>query len=163
MNSDNRDPVLRAIEELRQALAEGFPGREHDWTERVGNGLAHLEGALRGHIGQAEKTDGIFSGVDLQRPTFVRQVNGLRLGLRELVRDLHTLRDQVRLAGEAFRPAASHTDPDRLPRPIAQASVPRFGELRSRVESFLARVEQQRGKETRLVLESVTTDIGAGD
>ncbi len=164
MLPDKHDPVSGPVCELEQALAKGFPGRERDWAERVSAALGALEGALRQHAGEAGAPDGVFASVDRHRPTFVRQMNGLRLGLTDLVREAHVLRERVRQAGQAFHPkAGSLGNPDRLPRPVAPAAVPHFGELRGELEQFLRRLRRHRDAENRLVLESVTTDIGAGD
>jgi hypothetical protein len=164
MINDKNDPLLGPMRQLEQALAAGFPGREREWTERVAGTLAALEAGLRRHAGQAGAPDGVFAGVDLRRPTFLRQMNDLRLGLGVLVREVRGLRERVQQAGQAFRPSASVVrDLDRLPRPVARAAVPHFGELRGDVERFLRRVRLHREEETRLLLESVNTDIGAGD
>jgi len=163
MRNDRNDPLSAPVCELQQVLAQGFPGRERDWAERVAAGLSVVEAALRQHAGLAEAPDGLFAGVDLQRPTFVRQMNGLRLELNDLLRQVRDLRERVRQARQAFSTSEPHGYPDRLPVPVARTAVPHFGELRAEVEDLLCRVHQHREEETRLVLESVTTDIGAGD
>ncbi|MBI1914749.1 MAG: hypothetical protein HYS12_08435 [Planctomycetes bacterium] len=163
MRDDRIDPLSAPVNDLQQVLTQGFPGRERDWAERVAAGLGAVEAALRQHAGQSETPDGVFAAVDLQRPTFLRQMNGLRLGLTDLLREVRDLSERVRQAGRAFTTAAPRGHLDQLPAPVARAAVPHFGELRAEVEDFLGRLRQHREEETRLVLESVTTDIGAGD
>jgi hypothetical protein len=161
---ETSDPVTTSIRLLERALAEEFPGREREWGENVAGALSALEVALRQHAGLAEKPDGLFAGVDLKRPTFIRQMNGLRLGIADFLAEVRELRGRVCQAAQAFQPPAEPLGhPDRLPAVVAPAAVPHFGELRADVEEFLSRLEQHLEEETRLVLESVTTDIGAGD
>ena len=115
------------------------------------------------HAGLSETPDGVFAAVDQQRPTFLRQMNGLRLGLTDLLGEVGELRERVRQAARAFTTSSLRGSLDQLPAPVARAAVPHFGELRAEVQDFLSRLHQHHNEETRLVLESVTTDIGAGD
>jgi hypothetical protein len=163
MSNDRIDPLSASVHELQQVLAQGYPGRERDWAERVSVALGAVETALRQHAGLSETPDGIFAAVDLRRPTLLRQMNDLRLSLTDLLGEVGALRERVRQAGRAFTTSDPHGVLDSLPAPVARAAVPHFGELRAEVEDFLGRLRQQHQEETRLVLESVTTDIGAGD
>ena len=129
----------------------------------VAAGLDAIEVALGQYAGLSETADGVFAAVDLQRPTFFRQMNDLRLRLIDLLRDVRDLSARVRQGGRAFTSSAPRGHLDQLPAPVARVTVPHFGELRAEVKDFLGRLRQHRAEETRLVLESVTTDIGAGD
>lgn len=164
MARESSDALTSAARLLRQALSEDIPGREREWAAEVDGALAVADAALRQHAGLAETPDALFAGVDLRRPTCVRQVNGLRLGINDLLSEVRKLRERVRRASQAFQPIAEPLGhPDRLPAAVAPLAVPHFGELRQAAEAFLTRLRRHREEETRLVLESVTTDIGAGD
>src|SRR6266571_4259670 len=152
MINDRVDPLWVLVNELQQVLAQGFPGRERDWAERVAAGLDAVEGALGQYAGLSETPDGVFAAVDLQRPTFLRQMNGLRLRLTDLLREVGDLRERVRQAGRAFTSSAPRGHLDHFPAPVARAAVPHFGELRAEVKDFLGRLRQHRAEETRLVL-----------
>lgn len=164
MTREKHDPLATSIGQLERALAEGCPGREREWAEKVAGALGAVEAALRQHAGLAETPDGLFAGVDLKRPTFLRQMNGLRLGITDFLREVRDLRGRVRQAAQAFQPPVEPMGHlDQLPTAVAPTAVPHFGELRTAVAQFLSRLREQRDQETRLVLESVTTDIGTGD
>src|SRR5215471_6382590 len=163
MINDGVDPLWTLVDELQQVLAQGYPGRERDWAERVAAGLNTSEEALSQYAFLSETPDGVFAAVDLQRPTFIRQMNDLRLRLTDLLREVRNLSERVCQAGRAFTSSGPRGYLDQFPGPVARVTVPHFGELRAAVKVFLGRLRQLRAEETRLVLESVTTDIGAGD
>jgi len=163
MSKEKNDPLTIPLTRLERILSEPYPGRERDWAEGVGAALGALEAGLRQHEYLAETPNGLFAGVDLHRPTFVRQMNGLRLDIASFLRELQELRSRLGQAARAFQPPDLSGSMDRLPTPVARAAVPHFGELRRGVGGFLGRLRRHRDEETRLVLESVTTDIGAGD
>jgi len=164
MTTDIADPLSMPVSQLQEALAEEFPGREREWTGKVDRALGDVENGLRQHAGLAETPNGLFAGVDMRRPTYLRRLSGLRLELSDFSREVRDLRERVRQAGQAFRPAHELLDGlDGMPPPAARRGVPHFGELRDEVADFLGRLHQHCEEETRIVLESVTTDIGAGD
>ncbi len=163
MSKEKNDPLTTPLAQLERARAEPYLGRERDWAERVAEALGAAEVALRQHEGLAETPNGLFAGVDLQRPTSLRQMNGLRLEIAGFLRQAQELRGRFHQAARAFQPPELLAHPDRLPAPVARTAVPHFGELRDDVGAFLARLRRHRDEETRLVLESVTVDIGAGD
>ena len=163
MSKDKNDPLTTPLAQLEQVLSEPHSGRERDWADRVADALGAFEAGLRQHECLAGTPNGLFAGVDLGRPTFIRQMNGLRLQIADFLREVRELRGQLRQAAQAFQPPHLLGSMDRLPAPVARAAVPHFGELRRGVGGFLGRLRRHRDEETRLVLESVTTDIGAGD
>jgi hypothetical protein len=163
MSTDSNDPLSAPVRQLEQALAQGSPGREREWAERMVAALGAVEAGLRQHAGLTEAPDGLFAGADLRRPTIIRKVNDLRLQVKDFVREVRDLRERVRQAGQAFQTGSGAVgNPDRLPA-VARKTVPRFGDLRYRVEDFLSRLRRHRDEATWVVMESVTTDIGAGD
>jgi len=163
MSKEKNDPLTTPLVQLERVRAEPYPGRERDWAERLADALGTVEAALRQHECLAEAPNGLFAGVDLQRPTLLRQMNELRLEIAGFMREAQDLRGRLHQAARAFQPPDLHGHPDRLPAPVARTVVPHFGELREAVSRFLARLRRHREEETRLVLESVTVDIGAGD
>jgi len=163
MSKEKNDPLTTPLAQLERVRAEPHPGRERDWAERVADALAAVEVALRQHECLAEAPNGLFAGVDLRRPTFLRQMNDLRLDIAGFMREAQELRGRLLQAARAFQPPDLHGHPDRLPTPVARTAVPHFGELRDAVSRFLTRLRSHRDEETRLVLESMTVDIGAGD
>jgi hypothetical protein len=148
---------------LLQAVAEAIPGRERDWARRVRAALAGIERALQHHAAVAESPDGLFTGVDLTRPTLMRRVTELRREHGHFLKEVHALQNTMEEAAQAFEPYAEFAGaPQALPEPAVE-TVPDFGAVRQRVEQFLAALKHHTDAEADLVFETVSTDIGVGD
>jgi hypothetical protein len=161
--SARQDVLLVPVEQLETALAAHAPGRERDWARRVDAVLGGVVAALRRHVADTDDAGGMFTEVDLTRPTLVRQVSTLRREHTSFLKRAGALRQEVRSAAKAFalRPVADGSGA--LPAPAARGTVPDFGSLRQRLGKFAAALKHHRDQEAGLVLESVTTDIGVGD
>jgi hypothetical protein len=142
---------------LGQALAAEVPGHEREWSEAVGDALARVETALRQHRAAAKAPDGLLAEVDETRPTLARQANQLRSDHDDFLAQVLALREEVQRAAEAFQPA---TDP---PPTTSARGVADFGVIRQQAQQLLAGLQENTEAETKLVLESVNTDVGVGD
>jgi hypothetical protein len=142
---------------LDQAVAADVPGRERAWAEAVVDALTHVEKALRQHRSAAKAPDGLLAEVDETRPTLARQANGLRHDHDALLAQVLALRNEAQQAAEAFQPAGSPSAT------TGAGGVADFGAIRRRAEQFLAGLQEAKAAETKLILESVNTDIGVGD
>jgi hypothetical protein len=151
------DSLVVSLESLRQALAADVPGREREWAEAVGAALVRIEGALRQQQAAAQAPDGSLAEVDETRPTLARQADALRNHYDDLLVQLLGLREEVRRAVVAFTPAAESSVR------TSGAGVADFGTIRQQAEQILTGLQENKETEAKLVLESVTTDIGAGD
>jgi hypothetical protein len=159
-----QEVLTEPISRLERALAADFPGHERDWAEGVGHALADVEQALGLHTALAETPDGLLTKIDLTRPTSVRQVSELRREHTELQEHTRSLQAQVHTAAQAFQPPhASLTRADTLPEPAPVATVPDFGQIRQTITQFLSALQHHQREETKLLLDSVNTDIGVGD
>jgi hypothetical protein len=161
--SIRQDALVAPIEQLESALRAPAPGREHDWAHEVEGILGRVEEALRRHVADTDAAGGMFTEVDLTRPTLVRQVSALRQEHTSFLERTGELRRDVSSAAQAFQPHAPDGGADRLPAPAAPAGVPDFGALRQQLEKFAAALKHHRDEEAGLVIESVATDIGVGD
>jgi hypothetical protein len=161
--SIRQDVLLAPAEQLETALAARAPGRERDWAGQVDAILGGVVEALRRHVADTDAAGGMFTTVDLTRPTLVRQVSTLRREHTALLERAGALRQEVRNAATAFDPLAPAGGAGRLPAPAARGAVPDFGSLRWRLGQFAAALKHHRDEEAGLLLESVTTDIGVGD
>jgi hypothetical protein len=151
------DALGLSLDSLRQALAADVPGREREWAAAVGDALARVEAALRQHRAAAKAPDGVLAEVDQTRPTLARQADELRSDHDDFLTQVLALREEVGHAAEAFQPAASRSG-----QPGA-AGVVDFGATRQRAEQLLAGLQANQEAEAKLVLESINTDLGAGD
>jgi len=156
------DVLLLPRDELALALTAEVVGRELDWAESYSSALATLDDGLRQHIALVESDDGIFAKVELTRPTVLRQINHLRREHIDLLHEVRELQRLVTTATRAFQPRRV-PGPFDLPEAESRACVPDFGALRDRAERLLALLERHEEAEHLIVMESVTTDIGAGD
>jgi hypothetical protein len=160
----SEDPLQAALERLTRFLDANATGREGEWATDASKALGILEQALRQHTADAESPDGMFTEVDLTRPTLVRRVSELRGQHVEFLDETCHLQREVASVAQAFQslalPAATV---DALPKPAASETVPDFGALRERCEKLVAALRHHHEQEITLTLESVNTDIGAGD
>jgi len=156
------DVLLLPRDELTLALTAEVVGRELDWADSMASALAELETALRQHTALAERADGMYSKVELTRPTLFRQVNQLRREHLQMIEEVRALQAMVETASQAFQPRTS-TEAIDLPAVEPACAVPNFSALRERAERFLSRLERHEEAEDMLVMESVGTDIGTGD
>jgi|SRR5579875_1004944 chromosome segregation ATPase len=140
------DALAIFLDRLHQVLDTDCAGREHDWVEAVEDALARLEAALQQHQAAAWHPEGPLAEIDQTRPTLVRKADELRNDYEDLARQLPALREQVRRAAEAIRLDGGD-----------------IAALRQQVEQLLAGLQEKREAEMKLVLDSVNTDIGAGD
>jgi hypothetical protein len=158
------DVLAQPVDKLERALAADFPGHEQDWAQVVSNALADVEQGLGLHTAMAETSDGMLSKVDLTRPTSVRQVSELRREHTELQEQTRSLRTQLHTAAQAFQaPHAALGKVEALPEPAPVGAVPDFGSIRQAVGQLLTALQQHQKEETKLLFESVNTDIGVGD
>jgi hypothetical protein len=158
------DELLPPLEQFQAALAGEVAGRERDWAEQVRRALAQVQEALQRHAADTAATAGPFAEVDLTRPSLVRQVGELRREHAEFLEHAASLQKELAHAALAFqRPADAATPAGGLPAPAPVPAVADFSAIRHRGEQLAAALQEHRGREAGLVIESVTTDIGAGD
>jgi hypothetical protein len=159
-----KNPWQLSLRRLERALAAPVTGRERPWAVRLGSAVGELASALVAHTQDADAPDGLFTEVDLTRPSLVRQVGQLRREHTDLLSVASRLQQEAHHAAEAFTFPTSAGPPAPLPPVLPCAGgVPDFGRLRQEAESLLRAVRRHQEVETCLVLESVTTDIGVGD
>jgi hypothetical protein len=159
------DRLLESCETLQKSLGQDIAGNEREWAVRVSGALRQVEESLRQHIRDAEAPGGLFATeVDLTRPSLVRQVGRLRRDHGEFLERATALRKEVEAAYQAFEhPVALARPASELPEPAPAGGIADFGALRQSAESFLADLLQHREREANIAIESVTTDLGAGD
>ncbi len=158
-----QDILVAPLEQLESALETPAPGREHDWAREVEGLLGRVEEALRRHVAETDAPDGMFTNVDLTRPTLVRQVSELRQEHACFLKETRDLRREVGSAAGAFGRQAPDGGAAPLPAPAAPVNVPDFGALRRQLGELAAALKRHRDAEAGLVIESVATDIGVGD
>jgi phage-related tail protein len=158
------DVLAKPIDKLEQVLAADFPGHEREWAQGVGNALTEVGQALGLHTALAETADGLLTKVDLTRPTSVRQVSELRRQHSELQQQTRSLQADLQTAAQAFQaPHASLSKVEALPEPVPLAPVPDFGSIRQAIAQLSTALHQHQQEETKLLQDSVNTDIGVGD
>lgn len=144
--------LLSAMENLEQAIAPD-PGRgPRVWAARVDQALFGVEQAIRGEGAViTAAADGNIDPGNGQTPSpgMDRRVDHLRDELADLLDEAASLRGQVRQVLEGISQ-----------NPLAPAVFTRF---RSRIDDLLNGLGTYEQEETRLILETTSTDIGAGD
>lgn len=132
------DALTLALDRLRRALARDIAGREQEWAQTAAEALSGVEAALRQHTAAANRPDGALAEVDNTRPTLARQASALRDEYGALLKQVTMLKQEVQSAAD-------------------------LGLFRRHAEEFLTGLEQSKEAEASLVLESLNTDLGAGD
>ncbi len=158
-----QDVLARPVAELAEALGARFPGRERNWAQGVADALGGVQQALLLHTATTEGSDGLFSEVDLTRPTLVRNVGALRLEHGRLLEHARSLQAELQAALVAFKPDAEVPTATTLPEMPTNQLIPHFGSIRDSVADFLNTLRRHQDHEADLILESVNTDIGVGD
>jgi hypothetical protein len=149
------------LRRLERVLAAPVAGRERPWAVRLGRAVEELARVLHAHTQDADSPDGLFTEVDLNRPSLARQVGELCREHTDLMAVASRLQQEARSAAEAFTfPGPAGTT---APVPPSTRGVPDFGRLRQEAERLLRAMRRHQEEEISLVLESVTTDIGVGD
>jgi hypothetical protein len=151
------DALLSCLERLRQTLKAEVPGREREWAEEVESALGQIETALRLHKAAARAPDGLLAQVDETRPTLARKADELRNDHEKWLARVLALREELQHAAQAFRPAAEASSTK------VGGGVADFGAIRQQADELGAGLQGNWEAEMKLVLESVTTDIGVGD
>jgi hypothetical protein len=159
------DVLAEPIHQLETALAAEVPGHEGDWAQGVENALTAVDQGLGLHTALAETPDGLLTKVDLTRPTSVRQVSSLRREHVELQEQARSLRMQLHIAAQAFQEPHRRLvkTQETLPEPAPVGTVADFSSIRQAITQLLAALRQHQEEETKLVLDSMNTDIGVGD
>jgi hypothetical protein len=157
-----KDAPSLSFERLTQALAADVPGRERAWAEAVIDALTAVEQVMRQQLAAAEALEGPLAQVDQTRPSLVRQSEEVCRNQSDLLGQVIALRQEAQKAVQAF---SSTGDPQNSAYTLTARpnTIPDFGVIRRQAEEFLTRVQQNREVESKLVLESINTDIGAGD
>src|SRR5262249_21364089 len=149
-----KDVLAVALLRLQHALGCDVTGREREWAEQLQEALTGAERALLQHTAESESPSGAFAEVDLTRPSLGRQAAASCREHRDLLERARALQQDARRAGRAF-PPPSHPPETGMPAPHARdGGVLDCGELRQRVEDFIAALERHREGENSLVVES---------
>jgi hypothetical protein len=142
-----RDNLVAAVAQLEKALAGPDAGPDagpEASRQRLDAALAALVQAVDEHGRALDAGEGRVVDVESPRlpsPTVDRQVGQLHRELQELRGEAAAVRDRL----------------------AAGAATPDFGPLRGRVRRLLECLQRYNQDEARVILDSVTTDIGAGD
>jgi hypothetical protein len=152
--------LTTAVRRLAVTAALDAVGREYEWATLVSDTLATVARALLLHLAHEETANGPLALADWTRPTVARRAGRLCAETRLLLRRAEELRAKVEEAARCFAPPG---ETSAILPPSASRRVPDFGELRREVQDLIADLDRHNDEEVGLVLQSVTTDLGAGD
>jgi hypothetical protein len=159
-----KDVLQSSLNRLEEVLGVPPPGQERQWASRLAAALGAVGEGWRVHTAESESVEGLFTEVDLTRPSLVRQVRDLRREHSELLARATALQREAQSVAHAFTFPRASQPAERWPAELATPQVvPDFGRLRQHAEQLLRALRRHQEQETDLVLESVTTDIGVGD
>jgi hypothetical protein len=165
----NIDAIRTAAEEVECALHADVPGREREWSVCVKDAVLNLEQALRLHRASTEGQDGMFASMnDLSSettPTRDRQLQKFCVEHEQFMDAATAIRGDVEKAIHAFQPSDERGKDvlKAFAAPAAAASVPDFGSIRQRGAQLVETLRKHKEDETKVLQETVTTDVGVGD
>jgi hypothetical protein len=161
------DTLLNAAEKLQRTLAADVAGQERDWAERADQALTQLAAAISQRAATWRSPEGKVVDVESPRlpsPIVARRGSELRRDLDGLLEQAISLQTDVRSAARAFSSAGDVSDlAGALPVAPEVSAVPNFGVFRQRAEQLVEGIRRYIEQEAGLILETVNTDVGAGD
>jgi len=143
-----KNVLPQAIAGLEKALAAQWDHEPQVWTARVDQALFAIEQAIWRHDATLESDEGHLTEVDSAQspsPGLDRRVGRLHDGLADVGREVGVLRQSVRQVLNAGGEQGLSDG------------------LRDRIFELLHALRECSNEEANLVLETTTTDIGAGD
>jgi hypothetical protein len=151
------------VKQVRTALIAAAPEDGPAWTGLTWYALARLERVLADKVKDASAADGLLAEIDQTRPTLLRRQQKVAEWYRELLEQGIALKWETYTASQ--RRAPDNPFLGKTPPLRAQGAGVRtdFAVLQQHIDEFAGLVEQCREEEAKLILESSTTDIGAGD
>jgi chromosome segregation ATPase len=135
-----RERMLGTMRALEAALAKPTPKREAAWGSFVLQALSTLEGVMRKQAEELEDEDSTLAAIARDQPRFLSRIQQLREQYQDLVRQIHSLHEQ-----------------------LSADDLPQTGEIRQRLEWILTAIRHFQSKETDLIFEAISVDIGAAD
>jgi hypothetical protein len=162
-----RDRFVASIERLEQALAGPSAGNERGWRNRVDQALAEVAVTARQHAASLEGPDIPLVDVDrplLPSPGVARRSEELRQQLDGFALETQALRIKLRaMPPAAEAPANVANLAGALPVAPDLAAAVDFGVFRGRARKLCQALEHYEEEEAALILDSINTEVGAGD
>ena len=135
-----RERMLGAMRALEAALAKPTPKREAAWASLVLQALSTLEDVMLKQATELEDEDGTLAAIARDQPRLLSRIQQLREQYEDLVRQIHSLHEQ-----------------------LSANDLPQTGEIRQRLAWILTAIRHFQSKETDLIFEAISVDIGAAD
>jgi len=151
-----RNEVPAALDLLQRTLARPYPPSHREWAGHVWYALARLETKLASHIADGRSLDGIQALIDPSNATLVRQWDEVVRTFRDLLETV------IALKWELYHRAQTTPAAAQRPSPFGD-SAQELPIPRQRLEHLLDALHENLKAETRLLMDSITTDIGVGD
>ena len=163
----HNDLLFAAVHGLECLLAESMAARQQDWLARVDQALAGVEQAMRERANALTVPEEGLVEVDRPRlpsPTVARRAEELRQELAGMIAEARALRAKVQSATPASGLEIGSSDlAGALPVAPEAGAVPDFGLFCRRTRELLDGLGRYEEEEAKLILDSITPDIGAGD
>jgi hypothetical protein len=162
-----REPLLALVDNLEQALEAKLTGREQQWVVGVERALAAVEAALPEHSADLETQDGLFSTLsdpDKNSSPGFRKIRKLRQEHSDFLWWVHGLQKSLKGLRNRMRlPPESKERQVHLRLETLNGVNVKLRDIRHRARYLVIRLKRHREAETKLLLESLTTEIGGGD
>jgi hypothetical protein len=147
----NDERLSRKMEKLEECLLAPMAARTQTWARRVGRALDEVRETWSRHQRDAESEDGPFSPDEFKGamlPALDKRVENLHRDHQRLRNLLGAIRTRLQ---EVAHPTAG------IPKVLDLLRIRRRGRL------LLEEIRKHKEKETILLMDNVTVDIGVGD
>jgi len=135
-----RERMLSSMRALEAALAKPTPNREAAWRSFVLQALSNLEDVMLKQAKELEDEGGTLAAIARDQPWLLSRIQQLREQYQDLVRQIYSLHEQ-----------------------LSADDLPQTSEIRQRLAWVLTAIRHFQSKETDLIFEAISVDIGAAD
>src|SRR5262245_40493364 len=160
MTLTKSDPVTAGLIDIHEVLGSDLPSSERERAGLLWFALARLQEPLRQRTDPLTTPTGPESEVDHSRQTLHRRHEKLRQEHHNLLERCIALKWELYSAAQPFSPPQEMLG--KTP-PLRQSGEPDFLALYEEIHGFAEDLAHLNQEIDALVLESISTDIGAGD
>ena len=142
-SQSDRDRSLDAIHQLELRAGSAAPGRQQEWLAGIQSSLDSLRAALAEQAENSLGADSLLSSIRTEQPHLCPKIDQLRRRYRAISEQIDQLTTELR----------SVSDPEAID----------IADLRQTLDLIATELRYQRARESDLVYEAYSLDLGEGD
>jgi transposase len=139
----DRDRSLDAIHLLELHAGSAAPGREQEWLASIHGALEILRGALTEQADNSLGADSLLSTIGTEQPHMCPKIDQLRRRYQAVSQQIDELNAELRA--------------------VAEPEAIDIADIRQTLDAIATELRYQRARESDLVYEAYSLDLGEGD